>query len=191
VPTLSSASRAALLDAARAALVCALKSAPPPLSAPPAGTEELNESSGCFVSLHEQMTHRLRGCVGRLDPEKSLWEAVHLTAADVLRDPRFMHDNPVTIEEAPNLEIEISVLSPPRPADSPLDFDLLNDGIYLTFSNRAGFFLPQVARETGWTKEQLLTRLCTEKLGLPADTWKNPDAKLFTFKVEVVGPEPV
>ena len=157
--------------------------------APPA-MAELQQPAGCFVTLHEQLTHRLRGCVGRLDADKPLWQAVCATAADVLGDPRFV-DQRVTAGELANLEIEISVLSQPKQAASPLDFDLLDDGIYLVVGSRAGFFLPQVARETGWSREQLLSRLCSEKLGLPPETWQRPDAVLYTFKVTVIGPEPV
>jgi AmmeMemoRadiSam system protein A len=148
---------------------------------------ELATPAGCFVSLHERITHRLRGCVGRLDPEMPLWRAVRETAGDVLRDPRFT-DTPVTPPDVPLLQIEISVLSPPRQAGGPLDFDPMTDGIYLIHGGRSGFFLPQVARETKWSKQQLLGRLCEEKLGLTAEVWQRPEAKLFTFKVDVIGP---
>lgn len=160
--------------------------------APDAPTTDpsLTTPAGCFVSLHEKITHRLRGCVGRLDPEMPLWRVVRETAGDVLRDPRFT-DTPVTADDIPILELEVSVLSPPRLAASPLDFDPPTDGIYLIFGGRSGFFLPQVARETRWSKQQLLNRLCEEKLGLPHDTWQKLEAKLFTFKVEVIGPEAV
>jgi AmmeMemoRadiSam system protein A len=156
----------------------------------PTTDSELTAPAGCFVSLHEKVTHRLRGCVGRLDPEMPLWRVVRETAGDVLHDPRFT-DIPVTVDDIPILELEISVLSPPRLAADPLDFDPLTDGIYLIHGSRTGFFLPQVARETRWSKQQLLNRLCDEKLGLPCDAWQNPEAKLFTFKVEVIGPEAV
>jgi AmmeMemoRadiSam system protein A len=194
---LSPASRVRILDIARAALLQHVghdeitdEITPGVIPDSPIESSELAAPAGCFVSLHERITHRLRGCVGRLDPHAPLAETVRKTAADVLHDPRFVK-SPVTAGEVADLEIEVSVLSPPEEAKSPLDFDLLNDGIYLTFGGRAGFFLPQVARETGWTREQLLDRLCTEKLGLPPDAWKKPEAKLFTFKVEVVGPEAV
>jgi AmmeMemoRadiSam system protein A len=188
---LSPASRVRLLDIAKTALVEALSDSPGSWKYP--DDPELLAPAGCFVSLHDRSTHRLRGCVGRLDPNLSLVETVCKTAEDVLHDPRFVK-HPVTPADVADLEIEISVLSPPQEAKSPLEFDLLNDGIYLTFGSppaRAGFFLPQVARETGWSREQLLDRLCTEKLGLPGDAWKKPEAKLFTFKVEVIGPEAV
>jgi len=67
----------------------------------------------------------------------------------------------------------------------------LNEGIYLTFGESgAGCFLPQVARETGWSKEQLLDRLCVEKMGLLASAWHDPRAKLFVFTTLEIGPEP-
>src|SRR5205814_1933452 len=98
---------------------------------PPAPPEpDLHQPAGCFVSLHEHANHRLRGCVGRLDHNLPLAQAVRETAADVLRDPRFLA-HPVTSRDVGELEIEVSVLSPPREASSPLDFDLA-DGIYLT-----------------------------------------------------------
>ncbi len=150
---------------------------------------ELSQPAGCFVSLHELETHELRGCVGRLDATEPLHRAVVHAAQGVLEDPRFVY-RAVTSHELPRLELEISVLSPLRPALSPTEFDLLNDGIYLIHEGRAGCFLPQVARETGWNKEQLLARLCTEKLGLPATAWRDPQARLMVFSTLVLGPEP-
>jgi AmmeMemoRadiSam system protein A len=148
----------------------------------------LLQPAGCFVSLHQQQSHRLRGCVGRLDSNGPLAQVVQHTAAGVLNDPRFA-TNRVGLAELPNLEIEISVLSPLKPATNPLDFDLLTDGIYLIISNRTGCFLPQVARDTGWSKEQLLDRLCTEKLRFPAKMWQHPAARLQKFTATILGPE--
>ena len=127
---------------------------------------ELLAPAGCFVSLHERHTHRLRGCVGRIEAAKPVWETVYTIAGETLNDPRFV-DNRLTLAELETVEIEISVLSPPRAAASPLDFELLEDGIYLTIANRAGFFLPQVARETRWTREQL-ARSAVQRKDRPA-----------------------
>ena len=103
----------------------------------------------------------------------------------VLGDPRFTA-RPVLFEELAMLSIEISVLSPLRPAAHALDFDLQHDGIYLACGGRSGVFLPQVARETGWSKEQLLDRLCTEKMGFPPKMWQHPAARLQTFTTTVL-----
>lgn len=150
---------------------------------------EFHQPAGCFVSLHVLDDHRLRGCVGRVDASQPFIQALRSASTHVLQDPRFVQC-PVCVEELSRLTIEVSVILPPRPAIHSMDFDLLNDGIYLTFGSRSGCFLPQVARETGWTREQLLDRLCLEKLGLPAPTWRHPQARLHAFSVQVIGPEP-
>jgi AmmeMemoRadiSam system protein A len=148
----------------------------------------LHQPAGCFVSLHHLASHRLRGCVGRLEAQDPVYVAVARTAVGVLSDPRF-HDHRVTFNELPTLSIEISVLSPLRDAAHVLDFDPVHDGIVLTCGPHGGCFLPQVARETGWTREQLLDRLCVEKMGLRAGAWREDDVKLETFTTLILGPE--
>ncbi len=141
------------------------------------------------MTLHAAETHRLRGCVGRLDTDQPLIKAVRNVSGGVLRDPRFL-DDPVRGDELNELELEITIVFPLEPTENCLDFEPQTDGIYLTVNDRAGCFLPQVAQETGWTREQLLARLCTEKLGLPANAWQqHPAARLMKFKTMLVGPE--
>lgn len=147
----------------------------------------LHQPAGCFVSLHRRHDHGLRGCVGRMEATQPLLRVVRDTALSVLGDPRFT-DRPITLAELPELEIDISVLSPLRPAAHPMDFEPLTDGIHLTIAGRSGVFLPQVARETGWTREQLLARLCTEKLGMPPTAWELPEAMLQVFSTRILGP---
>src|SRR5436309_713668 len=123
--------RQQLLDIARKSIRWALRASPsdhgwfrksrredvlPPID-PPAD-QALHQPAGCFVSLHELGTHRLRGCVGRLEAREPMWKAVAETAVDVLHDPRF-YDMPVTLEDLPHLELEISLLSPLTPATDP------------------------------------------------------------------------
>lgn len=177
-----------LLDVARDAIRAAL-------GAGAADTRRLQEAAalnlprcGCFVSLHEQVTHRLRGCIGRMIGDQPLAQTVADMARAVLEDPRFLAQL-VTAEELPRLEIELTVLSPLQRAAGPLDFDPQTHGIYLTFGGESGCFLPQVARETGWGRERLLERLCTEKMGLPPDAWRDPAAELRTFTAQILGPE--
>lgn len=185
---LSPTSREELLRIATSALRAAVLGRELILSPPT--DPDLLQPAGCFVSLHERDSHRLRGCIGRLEASSPLWQIVRETAVNVLDDPRFV-DRRVTPGELSELQMEVSVLSPLKPAVSCVEFDLLNDGIYLILGERAGCFLPQVARETGWTKEQLLDRLCTEKLGMPAGTWRSGDAKLMRFSTLIIGPTSV
>jgi AmmeMemoRadiSam system protein A len=183
--------RRLLLDAARETIRRTLRanSADARLDPLPGADPALQAPAGCFVSLHELGTHRLRGCVGRIDATLPLWQSVANAAVGVLEDPRF-RDDPVRLNELPSLSIEISVLSPMRQVPSSLDFDPQAEGIYLIHGRRSGCFLPQVARETGWTREQLLTRLCVEKMGLAPDAWRDPAARLMVFSTLVIGPEP-
>jgi len=175
-----------LLDLARASIVQALMvKPPPPLPADP----QLQQLAGCFVSLHRTHGHRLRGCVGRLDAKAPLAQTVSAMARSVLEDPRFLGD-PITLGELADLDIELSILSPLTKLAKPEDFDPTAAGIYLTHGDRNGCFLPQVARETGWNREQLLDRLCTEKLGVPAGTWRRPEATLYQFTAQLIGPRP-
>jgi AmmeMemoRadiSam system protein A len=184
---LTESDRRVLMDLVRGEIRHALRGS---VTSPqiPHPTPGLMQPAGCFVSLHEQGSHRLRGCIGKLDATQALLVVAREMATAVLQDPRFVHDR-VTFEELGRLQVEISVLAPLRAAADPLDFDLLNDGILLNFEGRSGCFLPQVAQETGWTKEQLLHRLCTEKMGMPGNTWRDPRAQLQVFSTVTIGPQ--
>src|SRR5690348_14766057 len=103
---------------------------------PTAQEPEIRDPAGCFVSLHSLHGRRLRGCVGRIDASQPLIVALESASKSVLEDPRFAHAR-VTVEELAWLELEVSVLSPPRPASSPLHFEPLTEGIYLTYGHRS------------------------------------------------------
>lgn len=193
---LSESQRARLLDIARLTIRNRLvtirdddDAAPPSASEALIRDPTLQDAAGCFVSLHELGTQRLRGCVGCLDAKQPLAIAVQQGAESVLDDPRFAGE-PVRSDELSKLEIELTVLSALDDAANPLDFDPHEHGIYLTIGQSSGCFLPQVARETGWSREQLLDRLSYEKLGLPRDAWRAREAKLQRFTATIIGPEP-
>jgi AmmeMemoRadiSam system protein A len=111
-----------------------------------------------------------------------------MARASATSDPRFL-DNPITEEELNELDIEISVLSPLQKTDNPLSLRLGIDGIYIKRDYASGCFLPQVATETGWNKEEFLSYCCAHKAGLPADAWKDPQTEVYLFTAEVFGAE--
>ena len=150
----------------------------------------LAKPAGCFVSIHRRDDHALRGCVGIMDTGKPLVQVLVSASEAVLTDPRFANHR-ITLQELPELELEVTVLGPLTRRPSPLDFEPSTEGIYLTVGERTGCFLPQVARETGWKRDQLLARLCTEKLGLAPDAWKHPSIVFQVFSADVVGPVPI
>lgn len=143
----------------------------------------LHEQRACFVTLNRD--HDLRGCTGTLVARRSLAEEVSFTTAQTaLNDPRF---TPVTAGEVPEINIEISVLTPPMPLnyDRPDDLPKLLrpgvDGVLLQLGPYRSTFLPQV-----WERipdpENFLGMLC-RKAGLPSDAWRNPRLEVEIYQV--------
>jgi AmmeMemoRadiSam system protein A len=148
---------------------------------------ELNAPCGCFVTLKN--TEKLRGCIGQFTSEKPLIELVfEMAKSSSTGDPRFFGD-PITADELEQLDIEISVLSPLQRTDEPLSLRLGIDGIYIKKGFASGCFLPQVATETDWSKEQFLSYCCAHKAGLAPDAWKDPDTEVYLFTADVFGAE--
>lgn len=146
---------------------------------------ELNTCCGCFVTLKNN--DRLRGCIGQFTSDKPLIELVaDMAKASATGDPRFFSD-PITPDELEQLDIEISVLSPLKLTNDPLSLRLGIDGIYIKKGFTSGCFLPQVATETGWSKEEFLSSCCAHKAGLKADAWKDNETEVYLFTAEVFG----
>lgn len=135
----------------------------------------LKSNCGAFVTINKN--HRLRGCIGRFDASEPLYLIVQQMAmAAATQDSRF---TPVTPEELKDLEVEISVLSPLRKINSIDEIVMGKHGIYIVKDNRTGTFLPQVANETGWSKEEFLGHCSRDKAGLGWDGWKSADIYIY------------
>ena len=135
---------------------------------------------GVFVTLY--LDGRLRGCIGRFTSSSSLQATIReMALSAAFDDPRFPA---LSRKEAPRIEIEVSVLSPLKRIQSPDEFKLGRDGIYMIKGYNHGTFLPQVATETGWTMEEFLGHCARDKAGLGWFGWK--DAELYTYQAEVV-----
>ena len=139
----------------------------------------LNSKCGAFVSLHKH--GHLRGCIGHFGEDYPLHEIVaEMARAAAFEDPRFM---PVTRDELDDLDIEISVLTPMRRIQSLDEFELHRHGIYIRKGYRSGTFLPQVADEVNWTKEEFVGHCSQDKAGLGWDGWR--DAELYVYEAIV------
>ena len=177
----SPAERALLLRTAHQAIAAAFTeqqflALPEAKALPPA----LNEPRGAFTTLH--LEGRLRGCVGYIAALKPLIQTVAETAVSAaFYDPRFP---PVTPNEAPHLQIEISVLTLPQPI-RPGEIVPGKHGLIVALGPRRGLLLPQVASEHGWDAETFLAQTCV-KAGLPPDAWQK-GATLEGFTAEVFG----
>lgn len=139
----------------------------------------LNSKCGAFVSLHKH--GHLRGCIGHFGEDVPLHQIVaKMARAAAFEDPRFM---PVRKEELNDLDIEISVLTPMRRIQSLDEFELHRHGIYIRKGYRSGTYLPQVADEVNWTKEEFVSHCAQDKAGIGWDGWK--DAELYVYEAIV------
>jgi MEMO1 family protein len=142
-------------------------------------TPNLKLRTGAFVTLKE--AGQLRGCIGRFTADIPLYDVVQeMAIASATQDNRF---SAVTPAEVPKLEIEISVLSPMKRIYSPDEIVMGKHGIYIKNKWSSGTFLPQVATETGWTKEEFLGHCSRDKAGIGWDGWKS--AELYTYEALV------
>ena len=142
-------------------------------------TSSMRQKMGCFVTLHKH--GMLRGCIGEISPTRPLYVAVmHQAVNAALRDHRFPR---VNAKEIPNLEFEISALTPPKPVSSYKDIVIGRDGMIISKHGYSAVFLPQVAPEQGWDLAQTLTHL-SQKAGLPPNAWKD-GAAFTTFQAIV------
>ncbi len=190
---LSEEARKALLGIARSSVEAAARGEPLPALPPEAKEGELGEElakelaqpRGAFVTLK---THgRLRGCLGHFEADMPVGERVlEMARSSALDDSRFSHDR-IGPDELDDLDIEISVLYPLEKIDDPLAIELGRDGIYVTRGASTGCFLPQVATEMGWSKEEFLSNCCSHKARLAPDAWRDPKTTVHRFRAEVFG----
>ena len=143
----------------------------------------MNEHFGAFVTLKKE--GKLRGCIGRFEPAMSLYQTItEMAIAAATRDTRF---EPVTKSELNQITIEISILTPFKKINSIDQIQLGKHGIYLKKGIFSGTFLPQVATETNWTKEEFLGHCARDKAGIGWDGWKT--AELYTYEAIVFAEE--
>jgi hypothetical protein len=145
-------------------------------------SDALNQDRGAFVTLSE--AGELRGCIGYTSATKPLYLAVRDTATlAALRDPRFP---PVSSSELPQLEYEISVLSPLRRVVDLQQIKIGQDGLLMKNGDYEGLFLPQVPVEQKWDRQKYLEETC-HKAGMRPGCWKDADTDIFRFTAVVFG----
>jgi AmmeMemoRadiSam system protein A len=167
--------RRRLLDLARSAVIARVRKTREP--APPSDLGV--PASGVFVTLN--VGGDLRGCLGTLDPREPLAQSIVRLAGDVAeRDYRFP---PLQPHELGDLEIDLSVLTEPRPVADPSEIIVGKHGLIVEQGGRKGLLLPQVAPEHEWDRDTFLAHTCL-KAGLPADAWQH-GASIYCFEAEV------
>jgi AmmeMemoRadiSam system protein B/AmmeMemoRadiSam system protein A len=146
----------------------------------PSTSLALNREYGAFVTL--RIASALRGCIGFTSAVKPLYITVRDTATlAALRDPRFQ---PVSPAELPQLQYEISVLSPLRRTMDVAEIEVGRHGLLIKNGTHEGLLLPQVPVEQRWDRQTFLNATCV-KAGLPPDAWKDENTDIFLFTAVV------
>ncbi|MFQ5855560.1 MAG: AmmeMemoRadiSam system protein A [Anaerolineae bacterium] len=177
-----------LLQVARAALETAVRTGVaeetwlPPLEV----SDRLLEEGASFVTL--RINGALRGCIGSAQAYRPLvLDVANQAMRAALFDPRF---EPVTPDELPYVEIEISVLTPPRPLAYQDGQDLIVrlrphiDGVIIVHDFHRALLLPQT-----WDlipdPTEFMAALC-HKAGLSDDAYLEGNLEVYTFQVRTI-----
>ena len=145
------------------------------------------ENGAVFVTLHTKTNHQLRGCIGSIIAYRPLGVDIVEHAIDsAVNDPRF---NRLSIEELDNIEIEISILTPPKLLEYQNSEDLINklkigvDRVIIKYLNHQATFLPSVWSELN-NKELFLSHLCL-KAGLEPNFYKTNQLEVYVYNAIV------
>src|SRR5262245_3883373 len=178
------ASRRALLALARHSIAAAVGALSGGIEDDAGELAIFDQRRGAFVTL--MRAQRLRGCVGRVEPDgplRTLIPSVARSAA--LEDPRF---GAVQSHELADLHIEISLLSVPEKLSDCGTLEIGVHGLIVRAGWQRGLLLPQVATQWGWDRERFLEEVCL-KAGLAPDAWRAPATVVQSFTAEVFAEE--
>lgn len=177
--SLNESEKSILLRTARESIESRLAGRMPDYDRP---TDNIMKPCGAFVTL--RIDGELRGCIGHIIARSPLFEAIkELARSSAFQDPRFA---PLSKDELPGINIEISVLTPLQAIDSPEEVEVGVHGVYIELDGRSGVLLPQVPLEQGWGRDEFLRHLCL-KAGLHSDCISNPSRRLFVFEAIIFG----
>lgn len=149
------------------------------------------DRSGVFVTLWGQSSTKqpgvasdydeLRGCIGRLQSNMPLNEAVQEAAIGAAtRDPRFV---PITLRELKDVRIEIAILSPLAFVHDLQQLVIGKHGLMIEGGGRRGLLLPKVAVRMNWDQRSFLEGVCM-KAGLVPSEWPS-NSTLYSFTTVV------
>ncbi|KAL8904161.1 MAG: hypothetical protein Q9207_003453 [Kuettlingeria erythrocarpa] len=127
----------------------------------------------------------LRGCIGTFEPQELSAGLANYALTAAFDDTRF---SPIEPAELPTLAVHITLLNTFTPCAHVLDWELGTHGLRISFTyhgRRMGAtYLPDVAVEQGWTKEETVVSLM-RKAGWTGRSkeWRNvPDLKAVRYE---------
>ena len=104
--------------------------------------------------------HNLRGCIGTFEHQPLEEGLRDYAITSAIHDTRF---NPISARELPSLEVAVTLLTDFEDAADAMDWEIGTHGLRISFyyhGRRYGAtYLPDVAPEQGWTKEETVVSL--------------------------------
>ncbi|KAH6847367.1 AMMECR1 domain-containing protein [Chaetomium sp. MPI-CAGE-AT-0009] len=125
--------------------------------------------------------HALRGCIGTFEAQELDEGLSSYAVISATQDTRF---NPVRAAELPSLAVAVTLLTDFEPAADAADWELGTHGLRISFHHHGrrygATYLPDVAVEQGWNKEETLVSLM-RKAG-----WVGRKERWTEIKLDVV-----
>jgi len=123
-----------------------------------------NDKYPLFVSWHKESGRdmNLRGCKGTFEAQELHNGLAEFSLISALKDTRF---SPVAHHEVSRLECAVSLLCEFEPAKDAYDWEIGKHGIIIDFadpksgSHRSATYLPEVASEQEWDRDEALMSL--------------------------------
>lgn len=148
-------------------------------------SDKLKETLGVFVTLNKN--GQLRGCIGQFTSAEPLWQVIQSKAVlAATADSRFIA---VTEGELDDITVEISVISPMRKIFSADEIEMGKHGVYIRKGDKAGTYLPHVAKQFQYNKTAFLDSLAESKVGIDKDSWRDGSAELYVYEAYVFSEE--
>ncbi|KAI0104710.1 AMMECR1 domain-containing protein [Nemania sp. FL0031] len=126
----------------------------------------------------------LRGCIGTFEAQELDEGLSSYAVTSAIHDTRF---DPISKREVPSLEVAVTLLTDFEDCDDAMDWELGTHGIRISFVDRGrrygATYLPDVAPEQGWTKEETLVSLMRKAgWGGRRERWRDVDLKVVRYQ---------
>ncbi|KAK1251644.1 hypothetical protein MKX07_007123 [Trichoderma sp. CBMAI-0711] len=126
----------------------------------------------------------LRGCIGTFESQPLAEGIPEYALISALQDTRF---RPISKRELPTLQAAVTLLTDFEEADDVHDWEVGKHGIRISFSDRGrrygATYLPDVALEQGWTKDEALFSLIRKAGWMGSRSkWQDLDIKLTRYQ---------
>ncbi|KAH7322878.1 AMMECR1 domain-containing protein [Stachybotrys elegans] len=126
----------------------------------------------------------LRGCIGTFEAQPLSVGLPEYAVISAIHDTRF---SPISRAELPTLQAAVTLLTDFEEVEDPFDWDIGVHGIRLSFYDRGrrygSTYLPDVASEQGWDKDETLLSLIRKAGWVGSRSrWKDLDLKVTRYQ---------